>query len=92
MKEKDFDLAAFKRYIRSYKKYENQNNDSIINDIMYGIGISLDKDQYSNTNGYLKYLQLLKNSINNDIIKLQLDGLINKVNKIDQTLNKIIGK
>ena len=63
-----FNLTAFKEYVNTYTKTGNgggcDNDDIIVKDLVYGIGTSLDKEEYEFADGYERFLRHV-NKINN---------------------------
>lgn len=64
---KIFDISKFKKYINTYVISKNFNLNIILDDIIYGIGISLDETKYNYYNGYRSFKNLLiKKFLNED--------------------------
>ena len=40
------DLKYFKKYVRSYNENDFEYNETFIRDMLYGIGLSVDKDNF----------------------------------------------
>lgn len=60
---KNFNLEKFKDYVNTYEKqtgHENYYKETIIDDFIYGVGICLDEDKYSNADGYYKFKESLE--------------------------------
>jgi len=57
-----FDLLKFKEYMNTYTKtgVGCDNDRIIVKDILYGIGIALDGEEYRNNDGYKKFLEHIK--------------------------------
>ena len=57
-----FDWKAFKEYVNTYDPKRHGANDQIIimHDMIYGIGLSIDKEKYQYGEGYRKFNQFLK--------------------------------
>ena len=66
MKSK-FDLIKFKHYVNTYTKNGAgggcDNDNIIVKDLIYGIGLSLDEEEYKYANGYTEFLKHI-NAIN----------------------------
>lgn len=61
-KRNNFDLAHFKEYVRTYGEKENTDmysNETIVKDILYGVGISLNKEDYKERTGFMKFMKWL---------------------------------
>ena len=60
-----FDFKRFKEYINSYPEEEINlfSDKSTILDILYGIGISLNGDEYVFSDGFIKFLKYLESDI-----------------------------
>ena len=61
-KSNNFDLAYFKEYVRTYGEKENTDmysNETIVKDMIYGIGLSLDKQEYKERTGFVKFFKWL---------------------------------
>lgn len=59
---KKFDLDKFKNYVNTYDKqpgHEDYSVETIINDFLYGIGICLDEDKFSFSNGFDEFKKML---------------------------------
>jgi len=61
LNSKNFDFEKFKNYVNTYDPERLGNNqvDSIIKDMLYGIGISLG-DKFRFSDGYKKFMDDLK--------------------------------
>jgi hypothetical protein len=57
-----FDIEKFKDYVQTYdaKKHSLDNSEVIVKDMIYGIGLCLDKKEFSFADGYSKFTKLLK--------------------------------
>lgn len=57
-----FDMQKFKEYVNTYDKRKNglDNDDTIVKDMLYGIGLCLDKEEYTFAEGYRKFKTFLK--------------------------------
>ncbi|MFW6248212.1 MAG: hypothetical protein ACOC4J_00410 [Bacteroidota bacterium] len=57
-----FDWKAFKKYVNTYdpKKHGVNDQKTIMHDMLYGIGLSIDREKYQYSNGYRKFEQFLK--------------------------------
>ena len=61
-KKNNFDLKYFKEYVKTYGEKENADmysNETIVKDMLYGIGLSLDKEEYKERPGFVKFLKWL---------------------------------
>ncbi len=58
-----FDLDKFKEYVNTYDiKKNGLNNDvTILKDMIYGLGISMDSEKYSFNSGFKKFISKIKN-------------------------------
>tara|TARA_B100000963_G_C22229445_1_gene495165 strand:+ start:295 stop:552 length:258 start_codon:yes stop_codon:yes gene_type:complete len=74
------DLAYLKVYINSYQESNIVSETSFIKDMIYGIGLSIDKEKFKNGKGYSKFENKLLDEV---IIKR---NLIVERNKYDETL------
>ena len=59
---KRFDLDKFKEYVNTYdqRKHGLDNDETIVKDMLYGIGLCLDKEEYCFAGGYKKFKDFLK--------------------------------
>ena len=57
-----FDWDTFKEYVNTYDpiKHGLNNQRTIMHDMLYGIGLSMDKKMYQYNQGYRKFKQFLK--------------------------------
>jgi hypothetical protein len=57
-----FDMEKFKEYVNTYDKRKNglDNDETIVKDMLYGIGLCLDKEEYCFAGGYKKFKAFLK--------------------------------
>ena len=74
------DLAYLKDYINSYQESNIASEASFIKDMIYGIGLSIDKEKFKHGRGYLKFENKLLDEV---IIKR---NLIVERNKYHETL------
>lgn len=60
-----FDWEKFKNYVDTYNPSLHGANDwhIILEDMLYGLGISIDEKEFKNHNGYKKFKQYLKDGI-----------------------------
>lgn len=65
-KEIAFDWNAFKEYVNTYdpQKHGLNRKKTIINDMLYGIGLSTCREKYRYADGYAKFKQFLKELFN----------------------------
>ena len=49
------DLAYLKSYINSYKENNIVNETSFIKDMLYGIGLSIDREKFKHAKGYARF-------------------------------------
>jgi hypothetical protein len=56
-KKSKFNLKAFKKYVNTYDVLRHGGDDDriIIKDMIYGIGIALDDEEYRNADGWKKF-------------------------------------
>lgn len=56
-------VAEFQKYVATYSNqmmYEDYSDATFINDMLYGIGITMNKKEYSYALGYDRWLKFLK--------------------------------
>ena len=60
-----FDIESFKAFVNTYDPKLHGGNDprTIIHDMLYGIGISINKEKYSDGSGYRKFKEVLNTII-----------------------------
>ncbi len=63
------DLAYLKYYINSYQESNIASETSFIKDMIYGIGLSIDKEKFKHVRGYSKFENKLLDEV---IIKRNL--------------------
>ena len=67
----NFDIVKavkyYKNFVNTYEDYEFLFDTTFIEDMLYGIGVSIDKDKYSWASGYKEFLKYLKNLIDKRI-------------------------
>lgn len=58
----DFDMLHFKHYVNTYYKTQHGADDDriIVKDMLYGIGVSLNKEKYKMADGFRKFWEYLK--------------------------------
>ena len=63
--ESKFDLEKFKKYVNTYdtKKHGLGSDNTIVKDMIYGLGIALDEEKYSMADGFRKFVKHLVNLI-----------------------------
>jgi len=49
------DLAYLKRYVNSYEENNIVNETSFIKDMLYGIGLSIDREKFKHAKGYARF-------------------------------------
>jgi hypothetical protein len=57
------DLKYFKKYVRSYNENDFEYNETFIRDMLYGIGLAVDKDNFKMANGFRKFEDLLLDEV-----------------------------
>lgn len=57
-----FDMQKFKEYVKTYdaKKDGLDNDDTIIKDMLYGIGLCLNKKEFEFADGFKKFKTFIK--------------------------------
>lgn len=63
--EHTFDWEKFKNYVNTYdpKTHGGDNWQIILQDMLYGLGISIDDEYFKYVDGYKKFKQYLKDDI-----------------------------
>ena len=61
-----FDWKKFKEYVNTYepKKHGLDDSQIIIKDMIYGLGLSADKEKYQFNNGFKEFIVYLKTLLN----------------------------
>jgi len=64
-KKKKFDFDAFMEYVNTYdpKRHALDEPETILKDMIYGLGLSLDKDRYKFADGYGRFKYYLETLI-----------------------------
>ena len=57
-----FDMQKFKEYVHTYDAKKNglDNDDTIVKDMLYGIGLCLNKKEFSYADGFKKFKTFIK--------------------------------
>ena len=57
-----FDMQKFKEYVNTYdqRKHGLDNDDTIVKDMLYGIGLCLNKKEFEFADGFKKFKTLIK--------------------------------
>lgn len=57
-----FDMQKFKEYVQTYdvKKNGLDNDDTIVKDMLYGIGLCLNKKEFEYADGFKKFKTFIK--------------------------------
>ena len=57
-----FDMQKFKEYVQTYDAKKNglDNDDTIVKDMLYGIGLSLNKKEFEFADGFKKFKTFIK--------------------------------
>ena len=67
----NFDIVKaveyYKNFVNTYKDDQFLFDTTFIEDMLYGIGVSIDKDKYTWADGYLEFLKYLINLIDERI-------------------------
>ena len=61
------DVKYYKKFVNTYKDDKFLFDTTFIEDMLYGIGVSIDENKYSWSSGYLEFLKYLKNLIDERI-------------------------
>lgn len=64
-KNHNFDLVWFKEYVQTYDgscNTDNHTNETIVKDMLYGIGMALDSQKYQYNAGFKVFCKWLSNS------------------------------
>ena len=57
------DLEYFKNYVETYSYTQFQYNETFIKDMIYGIGLSIDGENFKMADGYKRFEEFLLNEI-----------------------------
>lgn len=59
--ESKFDLEKFRKYVNTYDKEKHglHMDNTIVKDMVYGIGIALNEKEYSMADGFKKFIKHL---------------------------------
>jgi hypothetical protein len=57
-----FDMQKFKEYVQTYDAKKNglDNDDTIVKDMLYGIGLCLNKEEFMFADGFKKFKTFIK--------------------------------
>mgnify|MGYP000109025365 CR=1 FL=1 len=57
-----FDMQKFKEYVKTYDAKKNglDNDDTIVKDMLYGIGLCLNKKEFEYADGFKKFKTFIK--------------------------------
>tara|TARA_R110002124_G_scaffold282022_1_gene456858 strand:+ start:422 stop:673 length:252 start_codon:yes stop_codon:yes gene_type:complete len=57
-----FDMQKFKEYVKTYDAKKNglHNDDTIVKDMLYGIGLCLNKKEFEFADGFKKFKTFIK--------------------------------
>ena len=57
-----FDMQKFKEYVQTYNAKKNglDNDDTIVKDMLYGIGLCLNKKEFEFADGFKKFKTFIK--------------------------------
>ena len=57
-----FDMQKFKEYVQTYdaKKHGLDNDDTIVKDMLYGVGLCLNKKEFQYFDGFSKFKIFIK--------------------------------
>lgn len=57
-----FDMQKFKEYVQTYDAKKNglDNDDTIVKDMLYGIGLCLNKKEFEFADGFKKFKMFIK--------------------------------
>lgn len=57
-----FDMENFKEYVKTYDAKKNglDNDDTIVKDMLYGIGLCLNKKEFQYADGFSKFKMFIK--------------------------------
>ena len=81
---KDQVLQYLKSYINGYGKqpaYEEYSKEILIDDILYSLGVAIDKEKYSFAPGYRNFKKDLKEHLSHREKLTDVDWLIRKIKK-----------
>ena len=62
-KKHTVDLEYFKNYVETYSYTQFQYNETFIKDMIYGIGLSIDGENFKMADGYKRFEEFLLNEI-----------------------------
>ena len=63
IKKHTVDLEYFKNYVETYDYTQFQYNETFIKDMIYGIGLSIDGENFKMADGYKRFEEFLLNEI-----------------------------
>ena len=58
-KKHTVDLEYFKNYVETYSYTQFQYNETFIKDMIYGIGLAIDGDNFKMADGYKRFEEIL---------------------------------
>ena len=62
-KKHTIDLEYFKKYVETYDYTEFEYNETFIKDMIYGIGLAVNGDNFKMVDGYKRFEEFLLNEI-----------------------------
>jgi len=81
----NFDLEEYKKFVNTYDTqigHDTYSEETILNDFLYGIGICLDKEEYSFSDGFARFRVRLLLHLNNKLKINNMDTLKNILEKL----------
>ena len=63
IKKHTVDLEYFKNYVETYDYTQFQYNETFIKDMIYGIGLAIDGENFKMADGYKRFEEFLLNEI-----------------------------
>ena len=63
IKKHTVDLEYFKNYVETYSYTQFQYNETFIKDMIYGIGLAIDGENFKMADGYKRFEEFLLNEI-----------------------------
>ena len=81
----NFNLEEYKKFVNTYDTqigYDTYSEETILNDFLYGIGICLDKEEYSFSDGFARFRLKLLLHLNNKLKINNMDSLKSIIEKL----------
>lgn len=86
LRTEKFDIDSFQEYVKTYKERHPDNQNIMFQDMLYGMGLAIDKEKYHGYDGFNKFVEWISESYRLD----DYDDIMNEIWEAEKRVSEEI--